>query len=249
MQAPSPIAVNLFGCSYSNPTAQNAAGYFSSGLANGQFGAINWGDGAGVVQMHDAYLFQLPTKQGATLNSAILSITNGPTTGTNATGVAYVEAVDNALAPVGSSDALARTMLAQTVAFTMLGTANAITLVNLTAALQVLTARNGWAPYNQLAIYLKSDNTNAGGCTPGMAPKLEIIAGVDSQFLSHAQKMVVKLEALLEANPNAASISIDGTSTTYVDMLERLAKYRRIVSLETGERQVFTGIGLGAFTP
>lgn len=245
----SPIAVNLAGCSYSNPTAQNAAGYFSTGQANGQFGAVNWGDGAGLVQMHDAYLFQIPTKQGATLNSAILQITNGPTAGANATGIAYVEAVDNALAPVGSTDALSRVMLAQTVAFTMLGAANAITTINLTAALAVLFARNGWAAYNQLQIVLKSDSGNTAGCTPGMSPQLEIISGVDSQFLTHAAKMVAKLEALLEANPNASSISIDGTSTSYVDTLQRLAKYKRIVALETGERQVFTGIGLGGFRP
>lgn len=249
MQAENPIAVNLSGASYATPTAQDAEGYFTNSADTGQFGAVNWGDGAGLVQMSNAFLFQLPTRQGSTLNSAILRVTNGPTAGTNSIGIAYVEAVDNAIGPVGSLDAISRVMLANTVAFTMLGAAAATTSINLTTAIQAIISRSGWAAYNQLAIYLKSDAGNAGSCTPGMSPELEIIASVNNTVQTHAARMVVLLEAALEANPNASSFSIDGTSTNYVDTLERLTKYRRILALETGERQVFTGFNLRGFTP
>lgn len=249
MRPENPIAVNLSGCSYATPTAQDATGYFTNSTNNGQFGAVNWGDGAGLVQMSNAFLFQLPTRQGATLNSAILRVTNGPTAGTNSTGIAYVEAVDNAVGPIGSLDALARVMLSTTVAFTMLGAANATTSINLTAAMQALINRNGWAPFNQLAVFLKSDAGNTGSCTPGMSPSLEVIASVDNTMQTHAAKMVALLEAALEKNPSATSISIDGTSTTFADMPGLLAKYRRMLSLETGERQVFTGFNLRGFTP
>lgn len=244
-----PIAANVSGCSYGVPNAQNPSGYFSNTLLNGQFGTVDWGDGAGPVQMHSAFLMQLATKQGATVNTATLTITNGPAAGVNSTGIAYVEAADGAVAPVGSQDALSRLFIGLSQPFTMLGAANAVTTINLTPAIQALVNRNGWTQWNQVQIHLRADNTNSSACSPGMAPALEVIAATDDQALTFAQQMVAKLEACLLANPTASTINIDGTSVAFVDVQKRLDYFYRMRSLESGERQTFTGMQLGGFQP
>jgi hypothetical protein len=61
------------------------------------------------------------------------------------------------------------------------------------------------------------------------------------------EQMVTKLEAALLANPGAQSITVDGTTSTYVDLVERLKHFKAEVAREAGTRPRFSTVNLGGF--
>jgi hypothetical protein len=63
------------------------------------------------------------------------------------------------------------------------------------------------------------------------------------------EQMVTKRQALLLANPGAEVISVDGTSTTFVDLQTRLNWFQSQVAREQGTKPMSAGIRLGGFTP
>jgi hypothetical protein len=63
--------------------------------------------------------------------------------------------------------------------------------------------------------------------------------------MTHAQTMVIKLEALLEQNPGAESVTVDGQTVKFADLEARLARYRREVERQAHRRGRAAGIRLG----
>lgn len=65
-----------------------------------------------------------------------------------------------------------------------------------------------------------------------------------------AEQMVIKLEALLLANPGVQSITVDGVATSYVDLETRLERYKSQAARENGTRKRFnSAVPLGSFLP
>lgn len=64
---------------------------------------------------------------------------------------------------------------------------------------------------------------------------------------THAERMVVKYEALLEANPGVQTVSVDGLSVSYADLEAKLAHWKRRVARHQGTRPVATTIRLDRF--
>jgi hypothetical protein len=245
---PPPTAVPVLGCQYSAPNGNAPVGHFAIMPSAAQFGAVDYGDGAGTVPTHLSFLFICSAQQGATLNSALLTLTNGPLPGTSAAGLASVESVDNAVAPINAPDAMARVLDANQVAFTAQAGAGAVTTINLTAGLQALFTRQAWAPWNLFQLHLRCSNGQPGFCNPGLVPTLAIVASTADPTLSFCQQMVAKLEAALLQNPTAQSINIDGVTTTYVDIEARLKYFYRQMALEQGTRRTFMSVDLGGFS-
>lgn len=237
----------MIGTQYSAPDSQSPAGQFFIQPSTPQFGAVDYGDGAGPVPTHLALLFVLSAQQGATINEALLTITNGPA-GSSPAGIAYVEAVDNAVAPTTAQDAMDRVFdSADQVAFTMQGGANAVTTVNLTNAIQTLVNRGAWSPWGRCQIHLRCNASQPGFCSPALNPTFQIVASTADPTLTFAEQMVQKLEAALLANPTAQSITIGGVTTSFADVQKRLSYFYGQCAKEQGERATFTGINLARF--
>lgn len=62
-----------------------------------------------------------------------------------------------------------------------------------------------------------------------------------------AQQMLTKIEALLLANPGVQSITIDGESVSYVDLMKQYDSWASRVARETGTKPRVFQIDLGGF--
>ena len=61
---------------------------------------------------------------------------------------------------------------------------------------------------------------------------------------SFAQTMVAKLEALLAANPGAQSVSVDGNSISFGDLLAQYNYWKKIAARQSGSRPVSAQVDL-----
>jgi hypothetical protein len=60
-------------------------------------------------------------------------------------------------------------------------------------------------------------------------------------------RMVAKLEALLLENVGAQSVTVDGQSVAYADLVEQLATFEKRLAIEQGTKRRVAGIHLGGF--
>lgn len=60
-------------------------------------------------------------------------------------------------------------------------------------------------------------------------------------------KMVAKLQTLLLANVGAQSVSVDGQSVTYTDLVTQLERFETRLAAEEGRRPRVFQISLGGF--
>lgn len=62
-----------------------------------------------------------------------------------------------------------------------------------------------------------------------------------------AAQMLAKIEALLLANPGAQSVTFDGSSVSFADLMARRDQLRKEVAQELGQRPRFRQVDLGSF--
>ena len=61
------------------------------------------------------------------------------------------------------------------------------------------------------------------------------------------ERMVAKLQAILLENAGAQSVTVDGQSVAYADLVEQLATFEKRAALEKGTKRRVANIHLGGF--
>ena len=64
---------------------------------------------------------------------------------------------------------------------------------------------------------------------------------------THAETMVQKYEALLEANPGVTSVTVDGVAVSYADLEAKLAYWQSKLDGQRGKRPGAASVSLGGF--